>query len=186
MSRTWKPVLVRAWAWWIQWWWIDLVLAAALVVALAETARPATGADLLGQLGLADRRAMYTNALQLTAIFAGFNGVAFTINLGFSSRSVRRIKTSAGAPLLRVWVAALVTPWVCAVILVCCGATDRGGKGSSNLTRWVAVAALIVVLLQMIRVIWVFYQLAVADLESTEPQPTVGDEAVRVVRPRAS
>jgi hypothetical protein len=38
---------------------------------------------------------------------------------------VQQIKASAGVALLRVWLAALVTPWVCALVLVFCGVTDR-------------------------------------------------------------
>lgn len=159
-------------------------MAAGLIAILAESAHPGTGSDLLGQLGLADRRSVYADALQLTSIFAAFNGIAFTVYLGFNSRVVRLIKTYADAPLIRVWIAALVTPWVCALIMVCCAATDRGGKGSDNLTRWVAFAALIVVLLQMIRIIWIFYELATVDLGRDKPEATVSDEEVRVVRPR--
>lgn len=158
-------------------------MAAALVVILRQTAHPATGSDVLGQLKLADRRAVYADALQLTAVFAGFSGVAFTIYLGLGSRNVRRVKVSAGTSLLRVWLAALITPWVCAVIMICCAATDRGDEASRNITRWVAIAALIVVVLQMVRIVWIFYQLAVTDLEASRPVSSIGKEEVRVVKP---
>lgn len=157
-------------------------MAAALVIILRETAHPATGSDVLGQLGLADRRTVYADALQLTAIFAGFSGVAFAIYLGFGSRNVRRIKVSAGASLLKVWLSALITPWICAVIMVCCAVTDRGGKGSGDVTRWVAIAALLVVVLQMARIIWIFYQLAVTDLEASKPVASISQEEVRIIK----
>jgi hypothetical protein len=70
--------------------------------------------------------------------------------------------------------------------MVCCDVTDRGGKGSGNVTRWVALSALIVVILQMVRIIWVFYQLAMTELEASKPRATVSDEEIRVVGPRAS
>ena len=149
MERRLKTLATRPLAWWIQWWWIDALLAAALVIIFRESSRSGTGTDVLGQLALADRRGVYANMLQLTAIFAGFSGVGFAIYLGLGSRAVRQIKMSAGVPLLRVWLAALVTPWFCALILVFCGITDRGGKDSANLTRWVALAALAVVILQL-------------------------------------
>jgi hypothetical protein len=176
----------RLLAWWIQWWWADALLATAIAIILRESLRPATGADLLGQLGLADRRAAYANMLQLTAIFAGFSGVGFAIYLGLGSRSVQQIKTSAGAPLLRVWIAALVTPWICTLVLVFCGITDRGGRGSANFTRWVAIAALAVVVLQLARIIWIFYQLALTDLEAAKPAAAVAHDEVRVIRHHAS
>ncbi len=124
--------------------------------------------------------------LQLTVIFAGFSGVGFAIYLGLGSRSVRQIKLAAGAPLLRVWIAALVTPWLCALILVFCGVTDRGPAGSRNDTRWVAIAALAVVFLQMARIVWIFYQLAVTELESARPAKNVSSDEVHVIGYRAS
>jgi choline-glycine betaine transporter len=178
-----KAAATRLYAWWVQWWWTDLVVATALVVILRQTAHPATGSDALGQLTLADRRAIYADTLQLTAVFAGFSGVAFTIYLGLGSRKVSRVKVSAGVPLLRVWLAALITPWICAVIMICCAVTDRGDKASGNITRWVAIAALLVVILQMIRIVWIFYQLAITDLEASKQVPSIGKEEVRVVKP---
>lgn len=178
-----KTVATRLYAWWVQWWWTDLIMAAVVVIILRQTAHPATGSDVLGQLKLADRQVVYTDALQLTAIFAGFSGVAFTIYLGLGGRSVRRVKVSAGASLLKVWLAALITPWACAIIMICCLVTDRGDKGSGNITRWVALGALLVVVLQMIRIVWIFYQLAVTDLEASKPVASVGKEQVRVVSP---
>jgi hypothetical protein len=174
----------RLWAYWIQFWWIDLLLAATVTVILRQLLRPATGADVLGQLDLADRRAAYTNMLQVTAIFAGFSGVGFTIYLGLGSRSVHQIKSTAGMPLLRIWVAALVTPWACTLILVFCDITDRGGRASDNVSRWVAIGALALVVLQLVRIIWVFYQLAATDLDSPH-SPAISNNEVKV-RPRQS
>lgn len=177
-----RTVVTRPYAWWVQWWWTDLLLAAALTVILHETAHAGTGVDVLGALKLTDRQSIYADALQMTAIFGGFSTVAFTVYLGLSSRSVRRIKVAAGKPLLNAWIASLVTPWLCAVVMVCCVATDRGDAGSANLTRWVAIAALVIVLLQMVRLVWIFYQLAAADLEESTPVKTVSDEELRVVK----
>jgi hypothetical protein len=178
-----KAVTTRVFAWWVQWWWTDLIMAAALVIILRQTAHAASGSDVLGQLKLADRRAVYADGLQLTTIFAGFSTVAFTIYLGLGSRGVRRIKVSVGVSLLRVWLAALITPWVCAVILICCVVTDRGDRASGNVTRWVAIAALLIVVLQMVRIVWIFYQLAITDLESAKPVASIGKEEVRISKP---
>ena len=128
---------------------------------------------------------MYANMLQVTAIFAGFSGVAFAVYVGLGSRSVRQIKSRAGAPLLRVWLAALVTPWVCAIVLVFCGITDSGKRGSENIARWIALAALLVVVLQMIRIAWVFYEIAVIDLGPSQTVAAVADKPVQVVQRRA-
>jgi hypothetical protein len=180
-----RTIVTRPYAWWVQCWWTDLLLAAALTVILHETAHAGTGVDVLGALKLADRQAVYTDALQLTAVFGGFSAVAFTVYLGLNSRTVRRIKVNSGKPLLNVWIASLVTPWLCAVVMVCCVATDRGDSGSGNLTRWVAFAALTVVLLEMIRLIWIFYHLAVAELGESTPTKTVSDEELHVVKQAA-
>jgi len=174
---------VRVLAWWIQLWWADVVVAALFVAVLYLAARPGTGVDLLGGLALSARLSVYTNMLQLTAIFAGFSGVAFAIYVGLDSRMVRQVKSTAGSPLLRVWIAALVTPWLCALVLVFCGATDRGQGASHNFTRWVALAALVLVILQMVRIVWIFYQLAVTDVRGEEvAKPRVSAEEIRVVR----
>jgi hypothetical protein len=52
----------------------------------------------------------------------------------------------------------------------------------------VAIAALAVVVLQLARNIWIFYQLAITDLEAAKFRPvaTVSDNEVRVVRNRVS
>ena len=177
-------VATRLYAWWIQWWWVDFVVAAILVSALHQAAHAGSGSDVLGELKLADRQSAYADALQMTSVFGGFSTLAFTIYLGLNSSTVKRIKVAAGVPLLKVWIAALVTPWLCAVLMVCCVVTDRGDQGSSNVTRWVAIAALVVVLLQMVRIIWIFYQLAVADTQGSGPAKAVSDEEVRIVTSR--
>lgn len=176
-----KTAPTRLYAWWVQWWWTDFLLAAALVVILRQTSHPGTGVDVLGQLQLADRQAAYADVLQLTALFGGFSTVAFTVYLSLSSRNVRKVKVAVGIPLLRVWIAALVTPWLCAVVMVCCVVTDRGDQGSGNFTRWIAFAALVIVLLQMVRIVWIFYQLAIVDIQETTPVKSVSDKEVQVV-----
>lgn len=179
LSHRW--VSTRPFAWWIQWWWVDPVIAALTVGILRESLRTGTGADILGQLNLADRRSNYANMLQLAAIFAAFSGAGLLIYLGFTSRRVEHIRAQAGIALLRVWLAALVTPWLCALILVFCGITDRGGKDSSNATRWVALAALLVVVLQIARVIWILYQLAVTEFSSANDAASTS-RPVRIIR----
>jgi hypothetical protein len=176
----------RVLAFWIQWWWIDPLIGAALAVVLANSGHPGTGVDVLGELNLAARQASYVNMLQLAVIFAGFSGVGFAIYLGLGSRAVSQIKISIGTPLLRVWISALVTPWLCALALVACGITDRGGIKSFNDTRWIAIAALAIVFLQMARIVWIFYQLAATDLSaSARPRAEVSREEVKVVPYRA-
>lgn len=178
-------IITRLYARWVQWWWADFLLATALIIILRQTAHPGTGVDVLGELTLTARQTAYADALQLTAVFGGFSTVAFTIYLGLTSRTVQRVKAAAGTPLLKVWIAALVTPWLCAVVMVSCVVTDRGDGASANLTRWVAIGALTVVLLQMIRLIWIFYQLAAADVESSAQVKDASKEEVRVIRPTA-
>jgi hypothetical protein len=175
---------MRVFAWWIQWWWIDPLIAAVLVIILREPFRVGTGADILGQLSLADRRSTYTNMLQLAAIFAAFSGAGFLIYLGFSSRGVQQIRASAGEALLRVWLAALVTPWVCALVLVFCGVTDTGGKDSPNLTRWIAMAALAVVVFQLGRVCWVLYEIAMTELGGPSVKGAAGTIRVKEPAPK--
>lgn len=178
-----RTISTRVLARWIQWWWTDGLIAGGLALILGCSSRPGTGVDLLGALKLPARLAAYDNMLQLTVIFAGFSGVGFTIYLGLSSRAVQQIKTRAGKALLRVWMAAIVIPWVCALMLVLCGITDRGGLETHNLTRWIAVAAINLVILQMARIVWIFYQLAAIELDGgAAASPRTSSEEVRVIR----
>lgn len=154
-----------------QWWWLDAPLAILAVTIAGMTVEPATGVDILGRLSLADRRAIYTDLLQLTTIFAGFGGVIFALYLGLQGRRVKELNRSLGRTLLKIWLAAILTPWLSALTLVVASVFDRGDTGSHNVARWAAIAAILVVAFQMARIVWVFYQLAM--LELSEEQPTV-------------
>jgi len=164
---------------WVRWWWLDVLAVAALTTLSGVVADPGTGIDLLGQLSLADRRNVYTDLLQLAIIFAGFGGVVFAIFVGFQSRSVREIRSKVGAHLLRVWMAALLTPWVSSFLIVLAKIVDRGDIASTNGARWVAAGATLLVALQFLRMLWVFYQLAAIDIDGHRPTiPTSQKPAV--------
>jgi hypothetical protein len=163
------------------------VVAVVVVTAVCVwKVAPGTGVDFMGQLSLADRRNVYTDLLTLTTIFAGFGGVVFAIFIGLQSRSVREIKAKVGENLLRVWLSALLSPWVGAFAIVVAKVIDRGGKGSPNEARWIAVAAMGLVALQLLRILWVFYSLAT--IESRDGQPTIPTAAqpARIGRRRPS
>lgn len=147
---------------------------------------PGTGVDLLGRLPLADRRSVYTDMLQLATIFGGFGGVIFSVYLGMQGRRIRTIKQHVGVPLLRVWLFALTVPWVSAVMLIIARILDRGAIRSENFARWIAVAALALVVLQLVRSLWVFYQLAAIDLQGDAPTIKTSQNPVRVNRHPAS
>jgi len=169
----------------VQWWWLDLPLSSSVVLLFALVTRPGTGADVLGQLGLADRRNVYTDMFQLAVIFAGVAGLTFTLYLTLNGEGVRKIKSMVGVPLLHVWLAALVTPWISALILVYAKVLDRGGVASENLARWAATGAMILVLMQLGRTLWIFYQLAVVDLLGHVPTRRTAPQPITVVRTRS-
>ncbi|MGC4782007.1 hypothetical protein ACLQ3A_10210 [Micromonospora zamorensis] len=178
------------WSWlherWVRWWWADVAAVVAVTAVCAWTVAPGTGADLMGQLSLADRRNVYTDLLTLTTIFAGFGGVVFAIFIGLQSRSVREIKSQVGEHLLRVWLSALLAPWVSAFAIITAKILDRGGKGSVNEARWIAVAAMSLVALQLLRVLWVFYSLATIDSQDGDPTIPTAAEPARIGKRRPS
>ena len=166
-------------------WWADAPLAAALVIVCSHVVKPGTGIDQLGKLTLDTRRNVYTDLIQVFSIFAGFSAVAFAFYLGLSSRPINQLKSMAGRPLLRIWLSALAMPWICALVIIFAKIMDFGEKGSASMARWFVLGALLLVVLQTARLLWVFYQIALLDLQQ-EPVKKIATEPVRVVRKRAS
>lgn len=174
--------------WWhapLDWWWLDAPVAALASVIVALRVRPGTGADLLGKLSLSDRRAVYTDMLQLATIFAGFGGVIFAVYLGLQSRQVKSIRERLGGKLLSVWISAILTPWASAAAIILARILDRGEVASSNGARWIAIGALVVVATQIARVVWIFYQLAIVEVTRRGPTIPTSTNAPRIRR-RAS
>lgn len=169
----------------VQWWWLDVPIAAGAVALIAWQVRPGTGVDVLGQLDLETRRGVYTDMMQLAALFAGFSGVIFALYLGMSGRGVRQVKDLVGMKLLVMWLFALTVPWLAAVGMVLAKVLDRGPGGSANVARWLAVAAALVVALQLLRTVWIFYQLAAIDLKGTKPARPTQSRPVELARKRA-
>jgi hypothetical protein len=164
-------------------WWLDVPVASLSVVVLDFASRPGTGVDLLGKLSLSDRRAAYTDMLQLAIIFAGFSGVIFAIYLGMQGKGVEGVRKLVGDKLLRLWLAALLMPWLSAVVIILARIIDRGEVSSTNFARWLATAAVIVVLTQLFRVTWIFYQLAMLNAQQLQPSRRIAARPIRIGRP---
>jgi hypothetical protein len=178
------------WARWIvdravQWWWLDLPVAGLGVILIAARVRPGTGVDLLGQLDLETRRAIYTDLMQIAALFAGFSGVIFAVYLGLSSRGVRQVKDMVGKQLLTMWLFALTVPWVAALLLILAKVLDRGEMASPNVARWLAVAAVVLVAIELLRILWIFYQIAVIDLRGVQPARPIRTRPIELTRKHA-
>lgn len=160
----------RVWRWvedhFIEWWWLDLPLAIFVVLLLGWFTRPGTGADIIGSLQLEDRRSIYTDLMQYCAIFGGLVGIAFTVYLGFTSRIVGAVKVRVGPALLRMWMVVLIVPWLAALTMIVVKATDRGGPAdSANAARLAAYVAVILVALQLLRIMFVFFEIAMLELQ---------------------
>lgn len=164
----------RAGSWvadrWVQWWWIDVPLAAALTLFFAFTPGVHAVFDLLGNLRLADRRSIYTDMLTIATLFAGFSTLATATYLGWSSRGVRAVRDLVGKDLLWLWLSATTMPWLCATTLVIVKMVDRGTP-PTNPTRWIAIGTLIVVGEQLARVIYLFYSLAMIEQRPNSQTP---------------
>jgi hypothetical protein len=178
---------VRNWGRWVgaravQWWWLDVPIIGLTVTIVAWQVRPGTGVDLLGQLSLDDRRDVYGDIMQLAALFAGFSGVIFAVYLGMSSRGVRQVKDMVGKQLLGLWLFALTAPWIAAIVIVLARVLDRGQQASPNAARWLVVGAILLVAVELLRSIWIFYQLAVIDLKGTAAARPTAERPLELAR----
>lgn len=161
-----------------QWWWLDVPVLTLAVLALAKWA---PWANVLDDMARADRLSVYTDMLTLTGLFAGFGGVTFAVYLGMTSRAIERLRQRVGGPLLAVWIAVLVTPWLCGFALIVAKVLDKGAGGGS--VSWiVAYIAMAVVVVQLARTVWVFVRLALLDQRPDLPAMPTTSRPVSVLR----
>ena len=141
-------------------WWLDALLV--LSVFLAVTLFPVISdrVDLLGRLTLERRLDAYTDLITIAALLGGFSSLAFTTYLGWSSRGIRRVKSKIGLRLLVVWLSCIATPWVCALLIWFAKILDEGPVASENDARWLALAALVLLLISLLRSLIIFVDLA--------------------------
>jgi hypothetical protein len=169
---------------WIQWWWGDVVIATILVFAYALTPWVGDHLDLLGHLDLNDRRSVYTDLLNITALFAGFSTLATATYLGWSSRGITAVRRLVGEDLLRLWLVSTSLPWLCAVVIVVVKTVDRGADQPTNVARWVAVGAMVVLAEQLGRVLYLFYSLAMIEQQPQGPVRPRASQGIRMREPR--
>ncbi|GLU47111.1 hypothetical protein [Nocardiopsis ansamitocini] len=159
---------VRGWL--VDWWWLDPPVAAILSFICWYLIPLRSQWDVLGNLDLPVRQAIYTDIIQLSTIFAGFGAVAFTVFISSSSPTSMKLKNGdLGPRIIRLWIAALSFPWISAFVIILAKATDSGGVGSTSISRWLVLGAVLVILFQMVRTLRVFYQ--ISTLEITEQKP---------------
>lgn len=169
MRKIWK-LLVAIKDRFIDWWWIDPLISVLLVAPLAFFVEPGTGLDYLGKVDLQARYNIYTDVLQLATIFAGFGAVSFTVFLSAGGYYVEKLKHgSEGPKLVRLWIASLAMPWICALVIIASKIVDSGDVGSSNLSRWFVMISVLIIFFQIVRVVRIFYQIATLDLEKVKP-----------------
>lgn len=140
-------------------WWLDYVLAAILTTVAIIFVTPGGVLDPLGQLPLDERRSAYGDLITIAALLAGFTSVAFTTYLGWQSRAIERLQDAKRRPLDRLWVVLIAAPWLCALALWGVRVADRGECLPDNPARWVALAAMLIVLTSVLRSLWLFMEL---------------------------
>jgi hypothetical protein len=153
-----------------------------LVLTFSLTPKIDLVTDLLGHLNLDDRRDAYTDLLTITTLFAGFSTLATATYLGWSSRGVTAVRALVGADLMKLWLSATCLPWVCSVAIFVSSLVDRGDPTPTNPARWVAVGALIVLAQQLVRVLFLFYSLAIIEQKPKNPVRPVADEPIGMRR----
>lgn len=164
-------------------WWIDLPVVAMVTVAVASTTEVGRGIDLLGAVELTRRTAAMTSLITICSFFAGFTTLAFSVYLGMKSKGVQALRKVVGGRLLHLWLAQLATPWLATLAIWVAALADRGITAPTNDWRWVAMAAVLAVVVSLGRSVYIFAQLAT--LESSDPvigRPTT-ERPLRVSQP---
>ncbi|MFK4043035.1 hypothetical protein ACI2LC_45165 [Nonomuraea wenchangensis] len=132
---------------------------------------------------------MYTDLVQVTAIFAAFGGATFAIYFALNSSRIKHAKKLMGANLIRLWLAALTSPWFSALAIVLAKITDRDlgkGVGENNFSRWIVVAAIMLTVIQLTRMIYIFFQLAMIEVEEDVTTRRISDREIKIKRDHVS
>ncbi|HMM83509.1 MAG TPA: hypothetical protein PJ998_10060 [Terrimesophilobacter sp.] len=164
------PKLQKAWdrifdAWWLDFAFVIVALSAVLIIPVVSSR-----VDLLGHLGLARRVGVYSDMITIASLLGGFSTLAFSAYIGWTGRGVERVKRAIGRKLMIVWIASIATPWIAALAILIAKIQDSGAAWTPNPSRWIALAAVALVILSLIRTVMIFVILA--DLKDNQAAPT--------------
>lgn len=151
-------------------WWLDAVLVCVALAAVLVIPAVWAHLDLLGRLDLDRRLGIYSDLITISSLLGGFSTLAFSAYIGWTGRGIDRVKRKIGRPLMVVWMTCLATPWVAALAIGVAKIFDDGPAWTSNPSRWIALAALALVILALVRTIVIFVVLA--DLRDNQGAPT--------------
>lgn len=152
-------------------WWLDVAIVAAVLTAVLLFPVLQTNIDLLGRLDLDRRLGVYANLITVASLLAGFSTLAFSAYLGWTSRGIARVKDKVGPTLMVVWIAAIATPWFSTLVILVASIYDVGGPWSPVPARWFALAAMVLVVLTLVRTVAVF--VALSDVNDNPGTPTM-------------
>lgn len=162
--------LRRAWERLFDAWWLDMSLVVVALTAVLIIPAAAERVDLLAHLGLERRLGIYSDMITIASLLGGFSTLAFSAYIGWTGRGVDRVKRAIGQKLMVVWISSIATPWIAALAIVVAKIQDSGPAWSTNPARWVALAAVVLVILSLFRTVVIFVILA--DMKDNQGAPT--------------
>lgn len=152
-------------------WWLDVAIVTVALAAVLLIPVLQTYIDLLGRLDLERRLGVYANFITVASLLAGFSTLAFSAYLGWTSRGITRVKDRVGPMLMVVWIAAIATPWFSTLVILVASIYDDGGAWSPVPARWFALAAMVLVILTLVRTVAIF--VALSDVNDNPGTPTM-------------
>lgn len=148
-------------------WWID-VLVAAIVSVGGIWLSHAAGFMPFAYVADPQMLSLFGQLLSLATFFAGFTTVAFTTYLSMKGDVTRQLKRAKGREVLRVWLQVILLSWV-ASLMMWVANVGLAEPLPAIWGRWLAMGALALLVIQLGRVVALFWMMA--SLEHVETRP---------------
>lgn len=152
-------------------WWLDYLVGISIFFIGWKSIHQDSFFDFLGSVGLERRLDLYTDLINISALLAGFLGLAFTSYLSWSSKGIATVKERGGNRLQRIWLFGIATPWVCTLLIWFAKIHDREEMHSTNFARWVVIAIVMPLIFSFLRILYLYVLLA--DVEAHPPKQTL-------------
>lgn len=156
--------------WFREAWWTDLIFGALIIFAGVNWVTPNHHDwDVLGLVTQDKRWEAYASLLSIVTFFAGFTSLSFAAYLGFKGRAMASLNKRAGKRLKTMWAGLIVMTWLSAVAVWVASIIDGRPDATAVWPRWLALAALCIMFVQLLRVMWLLFSLQ--EVQETEIEP---------------
>lgn len=174
-----KSTITKLFDWVFDAWWLDWALVISLTLVAAAFVEDGSALDILYSIPGDARSGSYSDLLTVAALLAGFSSVAFTTYLGWNSRGIGRVRQHAGRKISRTWISLIAGPWIAALSIWVVRVVDRGDPPTND-SRWIVIGALLLVVLNVLRCLWVFTELLKTETSDSAPTQGSSGKTLRV------